>query len=333
MKRSLAELADPIRSKYQALKQSESAFQTKQKRFFKPLLEKDVDSDNVRADNEMDVDEELVNQAVNPTENEISLYLTTSDDKTYGIRKLRGAWFLGSFPINLRPSGITVAGKTYPCTTGLISLLTQREPHGYSDNDLQNYVQILKDTSHHLNVARQNLKLPRGKKYNNVIKKCFPEYPLLQAGNNEDVSFLSARDQSMVKTSTPNRHFSIPGHSRTNREANESDSTLNIQMGQSVDNMRAILNSGLERMNKSLASSSKEGAGGGLCGFSHLLERNKIIKASNRGNKCQYRFWNDVNELVERLAILHSSKRAGNTSVINEILNIEEESRECNYIY
>ncbi len=43
-------------------------------------------------------------------------------------------------------------------------------------------------------------------------------------------------------------------------------------------------------------------------------------------------YWNDPNELVERLILLHASKAAGNTSVYNEILAIEEELREANII-
>lgn len=45
------------------------------------------------------------------------------------------------------------------------------------------------------------------------------------------------------------------------------------------------------------------------------------------------RFWNDPNELVQRLMLLKSSKLAGNTAHEAEILSIEEELREANLIY
>lgn len=47
----------------------------------------------------------------------------------------------------------------------------------------------------------------------------------------------------------------------------------------------------------------------------------------------EYVYWNDVNELVDRLQLLHASRDAGNTSVDNEIQSIIEELREANIIY
>jgi len=46
-----------------------------------------------------------------------------------------------------------------------------------------------------------------------------------------------------------------------------------------------------------------------------------------------YLYWNDVNELVERLEILVASKGAGNTSHNNEIFSILEELREERIIF
>lgn len=48
-----------------------------------------------------------------------------------------------------------------------------------------------------------------------------------------------------------------------------------------------------------------------------------------RENKLDYVYWNDINELVDRLYLLHASKNAGNTSHDNEIISIEEELREA----
>lgn len=47
----------------------------------------------------------------------------------------------------------------------------------------------------------------------------------------------------------------------------------------------------------------------------------------------EYIYWNDVNEIVNRLRLLYSSKMAGNTSVDNEIESIVEELREEKVIY
>lgn len=46
----------------------------------------------------------------------------------------------------------------------------------------------------------------------------------------------------------------------------------------------------------------------------------------------QYKYWDDVNELVDRLRLLHASQVAGNNSHINEITSIIEELKESNII-
>ena len=50
------------------------------------------------------------------------------------------------------------------------------------------------------------------------------------------------------------------------------------------------------------------------------------------GRGIDYVHWNDPNELVERLRLLVSSKRAGHTGHGNEIISVVEELREANII-
>lgn len=52
-------------------------------------------------------------------------------------------------------------------------------------------------------------------------------------------------------------------------------------------------------------------------------------------NHIEYRhiYWDDPNELVERLMLLLAAKEARNNSTNNEIITIEEELREAKYIY
>lgn len=51
------------------------------------------------------------------------------------------------------------------------------------------------------------------------------------------------------------------------------------------------------------------------------------------GHKIDYIYWNDPNELVDRLRLLWLSRQAGNTGVNNEIDAIIEELRESRIIY
>lgn len=52
----------------------------------------------------------------------------------------------------------------------------------------------------------------------------------------------------------------------------------------------------------------------------------------DNSKKKEYIYWDNPNELVTRLQLLHASKSAGHTGHNNEILNIEEELRERGYI-
>lgn len=61
------------------------------------------------------------------------------------------------------------------------------------------------------------------------------------------------------------------------------------------------------------------------------LPRFKI--AGGKKSRTDYVYWDDPNELVERLRLLYASQAAGNTSHSNEIISIIEELREAGIIY
>ena len=72
--------------------------------------------------------------------------------------------------------------------------------------------------------------------------------------------------------------------------------------------------------------------GGGFVGLPSAGMR-KVIKDGAHVARYQYVYWDDPNELVHRLQLLHMSRLAGNTSANNEISSIEEELRERKLIY
>jgi len=69
---------------------------------------------------------------------------------------------------------------------------------------------------------------------------------------------------------------------------------------------------------------NKKRGGGGTFKRSNKMVYNK--------KNVEYVYWDDVNELVDRLKLLFASKEAGNTSHDNEILSIIEELQEANVI-
>ena len=67
-------------------------------------------------------------------------------------------------------------------------------------------------------------------------------------------------------------------------------------------------------------NAAKEGMGV----FNKVLPKSAMIS---------YEYWNDPNELVNRLQLLHASSMSGHTGHINEINSILEELKEAGYIY
>ncbi|XP_044012198.1 uncharacterized protein LOC122855073 [Aphidius gifuensis] len=65
---------------------------------------------------------------------------------------------------------------------------------------------------------------------------------------------------------------------------------------------------------------------------SGLLPTNMIIQSKNQ-SKVNYVYWDNPNELVDRLRLLVASRTAGNPSHDNEIMSIIEELREANIIH
>lgn len=55
-------------------------------------------------------------------------------------------------------------------------------------------------------------------------------------------------------------------------------------------------------------------------------------KIANKGGRVDYAYWDDPNELVDRLRVLTASKAAGHTGHDNEIISIIEELREAGII-
>lgn len=72
----------------------------------------------------------------------------------------------------------------------------------------------------------------------------------------------------------------------------------------------------------------------GILKEGHGLRKRKLPRHMLVNNSpIQFTYWDDPNELVERLKLLIAERNAGNSSHENEILSILEELREANIIY
>lgn len=173
-------------------------------------------------------------------------------DHTYGVRVEGDLWMIGDKQLEINGDDLIINGKQYKGTRGLYELVFMNIPNEYiySEEDLNDYANILQDT----NVHRANyssigkVKSNRGKKYKNIISKIMD-----RPSNNAD--------HMMTYTDQINQEHTGQG----------------------------------------------------------------IILS---GEQTNFIYWNDPNELVDRLKVLLASQQAGNTSHNNEINSILEELHE-----
>ena len=66
-------------------------------------------------------------------------------DTTLGIRHHNDVWFIGNKHIKL--DNILIDNEIYEGTGGFWSLVTDRNPKGYTEDDLERYKELLDETS------------------------------------------------------------------------------------------------------------------------------------------------------------------------------------------
>lgn len=91
--------------------------------------------------------------------------------------------------------------------------------------------------------------------------------------------------------------------------------------GSRLPKYKYIISPLISNLRKPLSSSSPRGKLSG-----------KGLSKEVNNNKVDYTYWDNPNELVERLRLLIASQQAGNTGHRNEIVSIIEELREANII-
>ena len=233
-------------------------------------------------------------------------YELDTEKKTYDTSKHTGVnfniktskIFVGNTELKLEQGGdITVGGKTFTGTKGLYELLFKKIPdlEEITKDDKNSYVDLLYATNAIYTKHDPNVQVQglNSPKYRNIIK------PILDQRKSE-------------------QHMKVSNASPLSVELSEISESLH----------RTGFLDGGERSRKFsdsyLSPVSYTGHTGSGFGDAKLRVENKPYR---------YMFWNDPNELVERLCFLHASKRAGNTSHENEIRAIEEELREADIIY
>ena len=94
-------------------------------------------------------------------------------DHNYGVRVDGDSWMLGSEHVTIDGDDLIIGGKIYKGTRGLYDLIFMNNPDPYvfTQEDLDNYALILKETnSHRINYSQlERVKSNKGRKYKNII--------------------------------------------------------------------------------------------------------------------------------------------------------------------
>ncbi|CAG18160.1 unnamed protein product [Bracoviriform congregatae] len=166
------------------------------------------------------------------------------NDMRYGIRRKHGELHMGDSPISFANDTISIKGKNYPITPGLLELLFRKSP-----------------------------------------------------------------DDALITPDDKDKYLDIIQHTNTHRK--------------NYDPNRSIYEDITIKYNKYVADFLTK-FGKGLP--KHMIARKQRLPMD-------YVYWDDPNELVDRLRLLMASQAAGNPSHTNEIMSIIEELREAGVIY
>jgi hypothetical protein len=70
-------------------------------------------------------------------------------DSVLGLYNQNNQFKIGDKPVKIDGNDLIISNQKYEGTKGLWSLLTKKEPNNYSQDDLENYKQILYDSNAH----------------------------------------------------------------------------------------------------------------------------------------------------------------------------------------
>lgn len=232
------------------------------------------------------------------------LYDTTGVyDHTYGMRYDNNTWKIGDSIVEISDNDLVIDNIKYKGTPGLFELIFYKVPDlsKVQESDYAKYKSILLATNGHKQkyLSRGRINANRSFKYTNVISKIFPSEHKIH------------EKEQMTKTSTPVLKKTKPPIRRRLASEHPEGSGLKKNIFQFYKS-------------RSLSPDSQ---------LSDASEVEWKYHVDNR-KKYKYLYWNEANELVDRLRDLIGEKSSGNDSkeILDEILSIIQELREENIV-
>ena len=111
-------------------------------------------------------------------------------DTTFGIRYENGVWMIGNKQIKIAGDDIIIDGEVYDGTPGLWSLITDKAPKQYTEDDLGRYKELLHETSamhQHYDPRSRYPRASRSKKWTHILRPIWTEFQMTGiVSTNED---------------------------------------------------------------------------------------------------------------------------------------------------
>ena len=110
-------------------------------------------------------------------------------DTTFGVRYENGVWMIGNKRITINGDDIIIDGEVYNGTPGLWSLITDKTPKQYNEEDLERYKELLHETSAMYQHYDPRSRYPRAsgsKKWTHILRPIWTEFQMTGIVPNED---------------------------------------------------------------------------------------------------------------------------------------------------
>lgn len=252
-------------------------------------------------------------------------------------------FFIGDEEMIISGKDIIVKGIRYVGTPGLYELLLKKVPEGYKQTDLENFKRILEDTrpdnpftyvQNLIHDTKGIFDTQYGVRYNPDRKKYYVgDSEITFQGNKITVKrksynvthglleLLFKKDPVGYSEADIAKYKDIVYRTNAHRVGYKSTGQIAGNKGKKYTLMKKLFGSiisGSPMTSTPSKQSSNVGRGLWMTTNNHPIE---------------YVYFDDPNELCDRLKLLIASTEAGNTNHRNEIASILEELRECNIIY
>ncbi|VDO44681.1 unnamed protein product [Brugia timori] len=241
----------------------------------------------------------------------LSNYVTkdVKTDKVFGIRIENENLYMGNQHIWIKDNDILFEdGTKFDGTKGLWELMTLEQPKDFDDVDRESYAELLQKTNsykHNNDPNSKKVKSSTGYKYKHIVKPL-----LLEKG------LVVQRTESAYQ-----KQFDKPTGSETAVEQEQEliGSGLNLSVPKMFDLLKKLV---------SIYRNIQEGNLDPECISETINQVKKIPLSVCYPNKISY--WDTLEELFQRLAILYGEMGAGNMKpeLMNEAVAIMQELKE-----